>query len=161
MTGLLGRCTDLPMRALDAGEVLIVEGRRDGEMYVMVDGAFEVTKGGTRVGMIVDSGAVIGEISALLDTTPGATVTATAPSRVHVVDDPVAFMAADSAVLLDVSRTLAERLNRLVAYLADVKAQYAEAGGHLELLDAILAELTFGRVEAVESGSEREPDPYY
>jgi CRP-like cAMP-binding protein len=161
MSNLLDRCTELPVREVTAGEVLISEGRPAQAMYVLIDGSFDVTNQGSRVATITEPGAVIGEISVLLDTAPGATVVAVEASKVHVVDEPLAFMVGDPAALLAVARTLAGRLDRLVGYLADVKAQYASAGGHMELLDGILAELAFGEQPAVDSGSDRDPDPYY
>lgn len=139
----------------------MTEGERSGVMYVVAEGSFEVTRQGSVVATITDPGAVLGEISVLLDTDHGATVTATSPAVVHVIDDPLAFMAADAEGALEIARILARRLNRLTGYLTDVKAQYAEAGGHLELIDSVLAELAFGEQAPVEPGSERDPDPYY
>lgn len=161
MSSLLERCHGLPVREVAAGEALVTERHPDGTMFVLIDGGFDVTNQGAKVASITEPGAVIGEISVLLDSSPGATVTAVVPSRVHVVDDPLGFMTRDPAALLAVARTLAGRLDRLVGYLADVKSQYASAGGHLELLDGILAELAFGEQPPVDAGSERDPDPYY
>lgn len=161
MSTLLDRCSGYTVRHLAADEVVLVESRSNDTMYVVIDGAFEVTNQGTRVATITEPGAVIGEISVLLGTPPGATVTATEASRVHVIDQPLAFLAGDHEALLSVARTLATRLDRLVGYLADVKTQYASSGGHLGLLDGVLAELTFGEQPPVDPGSERDPDPYY
>ena len=161
MSLLLNRCTDVPVRELAAGEVLVSEGTRTGAMFVVASGNFEVSRQGSVVATINDRGVVLGEISVVLDTDHGATVTATSPATVHVIDDPVGFVVGDPEVSLEIARVLARRLNRLVAYLADVKAQYADAGGHLGLLDEVLSELTFGEQAPVEPGSERDPDPYY
>ena len=161
MPNLLDSCSGLPVREVAIGDVLVAEGERTQAMFVLIEGGFDVTNQGAEVARITEPGAVIGEISALLDTTPGATVTAVAASRVYVIEEPLAFMADDPAALLAIARTLAGRLDRLVGYLADVKTQYASAGGHLELLDGILAELTFGEQPVVDAGSERDPDPYY
>ena len=135
-------------------------GDRTGALYVLAAGSLEVTSQGARVAIVEEPGAVLGEISALLDVGHGATVTARSDAVVHVVDDPQAFLN-DPDNAFEVARTLAARLNRLVGYLGDVKAQYAAAGGHLELLDEILGELTFGSQAPVEPGSERDPDPLY
>lgn len=161
MTGLLERCADLPTRDLAEGEVLVEEGRSGDEMYVVVDGSFAVIRDSTTVAAISDPGAVIGEIAALLDATATASVVATKPSRVRVVADPVGFMATDAEGLLEVTRLLATRLQRMTSYLADIRRQYGDAGGNLGLMDEVLEELTFGTQEPVEAGSERDPDPYY
>ena len=161
MTGLLERCAELPTLDLDEGDVLVEEGLRTGEMYVGLDGAFAVTRDATTVASISDPGAVVGEIAALLDTTASASVVATRRSRVHVIADPIEFMAADADGLLEVTRLLAARLQRMTSYLADIRNQYQDAGGHLGLMDEVLRELTFGTQEPAEPGSERDPDPYY
>lgn len=161
MSVLLERCVGLPTREYAAGEVVMVEGERSGVMLVVAEGTFEVTRQGSVVTSITDRGAVLGEISVLLQTGHGATVTATSPAVVHVIDDPLGFVSADAEGALEIARILARRLDRLVGYLADVKAQYSESGGHLDLLDAVLSELTFGEQAPVEPGSERDPEPYY
>jgi len=150
---------DHPVRPVAAGDVVVAEGERSGTLFVVGSGEFEVTRQGSTIARITEPGSVIGEGSVLLDTPHGATVTAATEGTVHVVSDVDAFLAGDAA--LEVARMLAARLNRLVAYIADVKTQYGGAGGHLGMLDEILSELTFGAPPAAEPGSEREPDPYY
>ena len=130
-------------------------------LYVVGSGRFTVTRAGSVLATIDEPGAVVGEISALLDTTPTATVTATEPSTVKVVEDPLSILTSDNGALLEIARILAGRLSRMSGYLADVKAQYAGAGGHLGLLDEVLAELTYGEQPPAEPGSARDPDPLY
>ncbi len=158
---LLERCAGFPTLELNPGDTLLTEGERSAEMFVTIDGSFDVTRSGERISVISERGVALGEVSALLDSVPGATVVATTPAQVHVVEDPVAFMSDDPAALIDIARTLAGRLDRLTGYLTDVKQQYADAGGHLELMDEVLAELAFGDQPKAEPGSQREPDPYY
>lgn len=160
MSILLDLCSDQPVRRVIPGEVLVAEGDWTGALFVVRRGAFDVTRQGSSIARITEPGSVIGEISVLLETAHGATVTATAEGEVHVISDPDAFLSTGAASV-EVARVLAGRLNRLVAYLADVRAQYGDAGGHLELLDEILGELSFGVPPSVDPGSEREPDPYY
>ena len=158
---LLERCADRPVRRLAPGDELVRQGHGAHEMFVLVDGQLEVVRDGTTIAAITDPGVVVGEIAFLLGTEPGATVRAVDDTTVHVVDDPVSFMADDPAVIAEIARVLARRLDRLSAYLADVKAQYADAGGNLGLLDTVLSELAFGEQAPVEAGSERDPDPRY
>lgn len=158
---LLDRCAGFATRNLEPGDVLLVEGQKSAEMYVTVEGAFDVSRGGERISVISDPGVALGEVSVLLDSVPGATVVASTSARVHVIDDPMPFMSDDPAALIEIARTLAGRLDRLTGYLTDVKQQYADAGGHLELMDEVLAELAFGEQPKAEPGSAREPDPYY
>lgn len=158
---LLERCAGLPIRHLTADEVLLSEGSALAELYVVVAGTFTVSRAGQLVATVDEPGVVIGETSMLLDAPVSATVAARSPARVHVIADPVGFLAGDPASLLEIARTLARRLEGLGAYLSDVKTQYADAGGHLELMDEVLSELAFGSPATIEPGSERDPDPYY
>jgi CRP-like cAMP-binding protein len=158
---MLDHAANYPVRSLAAGEVLVAEGRRTGALYVTRSGHFDVTRLGSKIARIAEPGSVIGEVSALLGADDhGATVTAVTEAEVHVIAVPDEFLALDG-VSLEVARMLAGRLNRLVTYLADVQAQYANAGGHLEMLDEILSELSFGAPPTADPGSEREPDPFY
>jgi hypothetical protein len=77
------------------------------------------------------------------------------------MEEPLEALTSDADMLLEVARGLARRLNRLNAYLSDIKAQYGHESGHLGMVDEVLAQLSFGEHAVVEPGSERDPDPYY
>jgi CRP/FNR family cyclic AMP-dependent transcriptional regulator len=161
MQTLLDACRSLPLLELAAGDVLISEGQPRTALYVLASGTLEVSFQGATVAAISEPGSVIGEIAFLLDLNHGAAVSAAHPSQVYVVSDVEDFLAADHHRVFEIARTLALRLNRLTAYVADVRAQYAHAGGHLELLNEVLAELTFGTEPIANPGSARDPDPLY
>lgn len=146
---------------LAPGEVVIDEGSQVGRLFVVVDGSLAVTRGGVTIATVDEPGAVIGEVSHLLDTVAGATVTAATAATVHVIDDPAAFLAEHPAALREIARLMAHRLNRLVAVLADVTAQYGDQDGTLGLLGDVLGTLTFSSGPEVEPGSDRDPDPIY
>ena len=55
---------------------------------------------------------------------------------------------------------LAERLNFVTAYLADLKHQYGDAPG-LSMVDSVLIRLAQRQDAPVRSGSARDPDPEY
>lgn len=74
--------TELPF---GAGDVLIREGAMANEMYVVVDGEFEVTKDGEHVAD-VGPGGVLGEMALLTHAHRHATVTAKTPARVLHID---------------------------------------------------------------------------
>lgn len=161
MQALLAASRDLPSRHLPRGELLVEEGQARTALYVLASGSLVVSRQGVPVATITEPGSVIGEIAVLLDVAHGATVTAATPTTVHVVTDAHEFLAADHERLFDLARTLALRLDRLSGYLSDVRRQYAGAGGHLGLLDEVLAELTFGAEPPARPGSARDPDPLY
>jgi CRP/FNR family cyclic AMP-dependent transcriptional regulator len=161
MTSLLHACNGLPTMELLAGDVLMVEGQPMKALFVVVSGSFVVTRGDSVVATVDEPGAILGETALLLGTEHRATVTATSAAVVHVVSDIEEFIGDNSERLLEIARILARRLDRLSSYLGDVRSQYSDAGGHLELLDEVLAELAFGQQPAAEPGSERDPDPLY
>ena len=86
-------------------------------------------KGDIEVNSITRPGALVGEIGLLLDALHGATVEATRPSILRVAEDGRAFLASDPAITRLVAIGLAERLNVVTTYLADLKHQYGDAPG--------------------------------
>jgi len=53
--------------AFDAGAVLLTEGRKTDRLYVVIDGVIEILRHGIQVALVNEPGAVLGEISVLLD----------------------------------------------------------------------------------------------
>ena len=61
---------------MSAGTLVVHEGGRTGHLYVLIEGRLEVIKGDTVVASIAEPGAVLGEMSVLLDQPHTATVRA-------------------------------------------------------------------------------------
>lgn len=109
------------VQALASGEVLMRAGASDSGLYLLASGALEV-RAGTRgaLGAITRArpGAVIGEISFFDGGPRSATVWATEPSRLLVLDSAMvqAFAAAHPALglqlLMALARVLARRVRR-------------------------------------------------
>ena len=55
---------------------------------------------------------------------------------------PDTFFATNPELALELARQLAGRLHRLLAYLADMRAQYADSDGHLTMVDSVLGDLS-------------------
>jgi CRP/FNR family transcriptional regulator, cyclic AMP receptor protein len=161
MDDVLTLCAELPTRSLEAGECLLEEGTPAGPMYVLVRGAVEVRKDGSTLLRIDTPGSFLGEVSALLGTRRSADVVATEPTEVRVIEEPSAALAADPQLVVAMARLLAHRLRAVTSYLADLKRQYGDAGGHLALMDQVLSELMSLRTASLEPGSEREDVPDY
>jgi CRP-like cAMP-binding protein len=70
---------------LEAGQVLFREGDEGDRMYVLLEGAADVTIGGRVVESAVP-GALLGEIALIEKAPRSATITATVPSRFAQVD---------------------------------------------------------------------------
>jgi CRP-like cAMP-binding protein len=161
MTDILSLCRDYPERQLAAGEVLIEQSVRTDRLYVLKSGGFDVMSGGQTFVHVGRPGSFLGEISAVLEGAPSATLVASEPSVVHVIDDASAAVRSRPELTLAVAQVLARRLVALTGYLVDIKRQYAGTGTHLALMDRVLAELATSDDETVELGSERNDVPDY
>lgn len=136
------------------------EGERGDGLWILVSGALEVAKGDIVVNRVDRPGAVIGEISLLLDAPYTATVTACEPSVVRYAADGHALLLDDPVVTRLVAVGLAERLDFVTTYLADLKHQYGDAPG-LTMVSHVLNELAHHQGAPVRPGSARDPDPEY
>jgi hypothetical protein len=58
-----------------------------------------------------------------------------------------------------VAELLAQRLNSVTGYLADLKRQYEDHDDHLGMVDEVLETLTHQQADRFEVGSDRDPDP--
>jgi CRP-like cAMP-binding protein len=160
MPDLLAATAHLPERRFAAGEVVLCEGEPGGALWVLVSGALRVRKGAVLVNSVTRPGAVVGEVSLLLGGTVGATVEAAEPSVLRHAADGQALLDRDPAIARAVAVGLAERLNFVTTYLADLKLQYGDAPG-LAMVSDVLAELSQRQAPPVRPGSAREPDPEY
>ena len=158
MTDLLSFVGDLRVETVPGGAVLIEEGSQTGRMLVLVAGEVVVEHDGVAFARIDTPGAVFGEMSAVLAVPATATVRAVGEVRVHVVDDPLAFLSDRPGAALAVLRTTATRLDGLTHYLVDVKRQYADAGDHLGMVDQILDTLVHHQAPRARTGSSRDPE---
>jgi CRP-like cAMP-binding protein len=150
---------DLPTRRLDPGEVLYDQGDESGVgIAVLVDGLLRIELEDMVVSELGAPGSFIGEIGALLRVPRTAQVVAVEPSTVRLISDPDALFSSHPELALELARQLAGRLNRLLAYLGDVRTQYREEGGHLAVLDAVLGTLATRAPVEIEPGSDRSPD---
>ena len=141
MQEILDVCSSLPEVAFAAGDTLIAEGGPGGALFVLVAGELVVLKGETEVARVAQPGAIFGEISALLGIPYSASVVAVGPVRARMSRDAAGFIAANPAMALHCARLLAQRLHAATAYLADVKAQFADQKNHFAMMDRILDQL--------------------
>jgi CRP/FNR family cyclic AMP-dependent transcriptional regulator len=157
---MLARTAHLPEVEFGPGDTVTIEGGASGEIWVLVSGTLTVSKGGELVNSITRPGAIIGEISVLLETRHGATVTSTGTSRLRVADDGRAFLDGEPELMRMVAAGLAERLNFVSTYLADLKHQYGDTPG-LSMVTDVLSRLSTHQAAPARPGSARDPDPEY
>jgi CRP/FNR family transcriptional regulator, cyclic AMP receptor protein len=160
MSDMLVLSAHLPEVEFAPGAVVLREGGSAGDLWVLVSGALQVTKGGVQVNTITQPGALVGEVAVLLDTVNSASVLATAPSILRHAADGRALLASDPAITRLVAVGLAERLNFVTTYLADLKLQYGDAPG-LSMVGDVLARLAERQGPAARPGSARDPDPEF
>lgn len=158
MRAILNYCTGGTARDVSAGTFVIHEGSTTGHLYVLIEGRLEVLKGDTVVASIAEPGAVLGEMSVLLDQPHTATVRAASDSTIYEFSDAASFLREQPAVALLLARLLAQRLNVANTYLADIKRQYAGHGNHLAMVGDILQSMINLSPTQVSPGSDRQSD---
>src|SRR3954454_23658899 len=100
MRDILEYCVGGVRRNVSAGTLVVHEAGRTGHLYVLIEGRLEVIKGDTVVATITEPGAVLGEMSVLLDQPHTATVRAALDSVVYEIDDAASFLRAQPAVAI-------------------------------------------------------------
>jgi CRP-like cAMP-binding protein len=152
-------CSGLPETGYGPGHEVIVQGAPGGTLFILIDGLVKVVRDQVEVASIDEPGAVFGEMSLLLGLPHTAGVVAARESRLFVIDDGAAFMAANPEIMLHVSRMLALRVQLLSGYLADLKTQFADHDSHLGMVHDILCGLCQQPHSDVTLGSDRLPGP--
>ena len=150
----------LPLVEMRIGDEVVSQGGPSGGVWVLISGALQVLKGDVAVNTITKPGAIVGEMSVLLGSDHGATVVATEPSTLRYADDGHSFLFGDPAITRLIAVGLAERLNFVSTYLADLKEQYGDATG-LAMVSEVLTHLAERQVVTARPGSARDPDPDY
>jgi CRP-like cAMP-binding protein len=159
MRAILDHCGGGTKRAVPAGTLILHEGGKTGHLFVLLEGRLEVVKGDSVVAVLIEPGAVLGEMSVLLDQPHTATVRAASDSVVYEFDDAASFLRDQPAVALLIAQLLAQRLNVATTYLADLMHQYADHGTHLSMVGEILQSMINLPPMQVAPGSDRQSDP--
>jgi CRP/FNR family cyclic AMP-dependent transcriptional regulator len=154
---ILDHCAAVPLERLAEGTVLLREGEKTGRAYVLAEGRIEVLRGGARISILDEPGALIGETSILLNVPHTATARALGEVKVHVIRDAAAFFGAHPELGWILARLLANRLNAATSYLADLKRQFAGHGDHLEMVGEVLETLIHQQDQDFAPGSDRDP----
>lgn len=105
------------------GMELIAQGGRTGQLYVLKQGELEVLRDGTHIATLKTPGAVIGEMSVLLDAPQTATVRAVTAVDFFVIDNAIEVLRSHPEWLLQIARLLAQRVKDTTAQLARGRAE--------------------------------------
>jgi CRP/FNR family cyclic AMP-dependent transcriptional regulator len=77
------RLATLPLATYQAGETVLAAGSRSGRLLILRKGAVAIVKEAIEIAKVAESGAVFGELSALLDQPHTADVRALETSQFH------------------------------------------------------------------------------
>ena len=140
---LLELVQELPRRQYDTEDVILDERKKLGFLAVLESGSVEIVRQGAEIARVMSPGAILGEVSMLLDRPHMATVRALEPTTVFLMEDPAAFLQAHPEINVQISRILAYRLSLMTNYLADLKNQFGDNEDHLGMIDEVLVTLAF------------------
>lgn len=124
MESLLELAAAQPRRSLAAGEILIVQGREGGDLFVLESGQLVVERDGVTIATIATPNALVGEMSVVLGTPNSATVRADRPTTVRVIQDARKYLETDQAMTFRLAWLMASRLDATSAYLVDLSKQH-------------------------------------
>ena len=123
ITVLQKKLSALPIATYQTGEIVMAAGARTGQLLILKKGAVSIVKETIEIAKVTEVGAVLGELSALLDQPHTADVRALEPSEFHVAD-ATALLIQDPIVLLYVAAALAQRLDRANGAVIELKNQF-------------------------------------
>jgi len=132
----------LPLASYGAGETVIRQGTRSGQLLILKSGAVSILKGETEFATVAEAGAIFGELSTLLDQPHTADVRAIEDSQFHVAD-AAALLAQDPVAVLYVATVLARRVDYANQALLELRRELA-AGEPPGLIDH-----TIGRIQGL------------
>jgi CRP-like cAMP-binding protein len=158
MRSVLDYCSEGLKRSVAKGAELVCEGETTGHLFILIEGKLDVMKGDTVVATVTEPGAIIGEMSVLLEQAHTATVRAASDSQVYEFENAMAFLRDHPAVAFMIAQLLAQRLNVATSYVADIKRQYAGHGTHLSMVGELLENMVNLSPSKVSPGSDRHAD---
>lgn len=158
MRAVLDLCEGLTQRTYGPGDILLGEGTKTDSLHILVEGEVEICKNDIPIYATGEPGSLFGEMSVLLQIPHTATVRALGPCRAYFVGDAAGFLRSHQGLGYLLARLLAQRLNAMTSYLADLKAQFHDRSDHLGMVDEVLESLMHHQDDEVIPGSDRYPD---
>ncbi|MEM7011640.1 MAG: cyclic nucleotide-binding domain-containing protein [Verrucomicrobiota bacterium] len=148
MDDILEKIGELPDVEVQPGDAIIKEGVPADGLFFLVSGSVEIVAGGFRIAESRNVGAVFGEMSFLLETTPSATVRALEPSKFKLARNRAEFLSHHPEAVSHIAMVLARRLDSLNRYIVDFKRQFADRGDHLGMMGDILSSIAGSQPKA-------------
>jgi CRP-like cAMP-binding protein len=144
LVGLEKIVATLPVVTRRAGETVLSAGLKTDLLLILKLGAVAILKESIEIARVDQPGAILGELSALLDQPHTAEVRALEDSQFYVAD--AVLLEKDPNMLLYVARIIAERLVAADNSLVGAK-KHSEAGKPLSMSEMVdkLREILVGR----------------
>ena len=142
MTDILWRFEDMTPKVFAPGEVLMEEGRETGKLFVLKSGTVEVRRRGTTITSISDPGAVVGEMSALLDRPHTATVVAITAVEAYGLENGMKFLEERPGLALHVAAGLARRLENTTDLVVRLRHGAVKKKADVSLFERLFGFLT-------------------
>ena len=121
MSDIIDGCAHLPRITVPVGNVVIEQGQPYGTVLVLVEGGVVVERDGLTIARVEQPGSIFGEMSSLLGRPATATVRTIVDTTFLVAENGEEFLLERPDIVMAVARTLANRLDNLTGYLADVE----------------------------------------
>jgi CRP/FNR family transcriptional regulator, cyclic AMP receptor protein len=125
-----------PAKVFAEGALLITEGGAPGSLFILESGAVEVLRQGMVVATIDEPGAIIGEMSVLLDAPHSASVRAKTAVFAHVVENAADALRKRPELTYKVAQILARRLGATTAFLVDSREKLEDTAD-LDFLEKV------------------------
>src|SRR6218665_992263 len=123
---ILAAVQNYPVTVIGPRGVLVREGDKTGKLYVLKSGDLEIVRDGSLVASLGEPGAIVGEMSVLLDQPHTATVRSRMGAEVYAIADPAAFLDSNPSIARQIASLLAVRLQKTTALLVDMRQQAKE-----------------------------------
>ena len=110
-------------KCFDTGEIILKEGERGKDIFVLSVGEVSVSACGKEICRVEGNNSFFGEISCFLDTEYSATVRAETDCVFYIIDDIEAYMKANPDAALCFTQGLAERLIEMNKHFVEIKGE--------------------------------------
>jgi CRP-like cAMP-binding protein len=147
MASLLTLTYSSPTRNLKKGEVLVTQGERGGDLYVLETGRLTVERDGVTIATVDQPNSTVGEMSVLLGTHNSATVRADKDSTVRVVKDAIRILEKQPALALSLATLVSQRLDATSALVVELTREHAGKSTEQGLLKRIFSALVSAPAE--------------
>ncbi|NNE93631.1 MAG: cyclic nucleotide-binding domain-containing protein [Verrucomicrobiales bacterium] len=113
MANLLDFCKNLPIKTASAGETVMKEDEKDGEILILKSGTVEIWKHGLQVTTLANPGSTLGEIAVLLERGHTATAVAQSDCEFYVMDHAEELLRSNPELYREMACALARRIIRI------------------------------------------------